>query len=230
MIRFACLAALLSVSSACGLIDSDIADFDLTLPEKDIMVDTMQWQLTDDAAMPSVPCAGMEAICSTGIDQTCGADGVCFGSCDGTNCQVKILIALFNTFDLAQEKPELQDIEGQPLVSVTIEKISISVTENTFNVQSPPFTIYAAPQGVMVPGDPLAQEIGTVTPVEPGETFDRRDINITAMGQESLREFMKNYSQPFNVIVGGEVDLAAGDPIPTGRLNAVVHVDAHAGI
>ncbi len=230
MIRFACLAALLSFASACGLIDPDIADFDLTLPEKEITIDTMQWELTDDATLPAVPCANMEAICTTAIDQTCGADGVCFGSCDGTNCQVKILIALWNTFDLAAEKPELQEIEGQPLVSVTIEKIAISVTENTFSQQSPPFTIYAAPQGVMAPGDPLAKEIGTIVPINPGETFNRRDINITPEGQQNLREFMKEYAVPFNIIVGGELDLVAGDPIPTGRLTAVVNVDAHAGL
>jgi hypothetical protein len=41
---------------------------------------------------------------------------------------------------------------------------------------------------------------------------------------------MSNYKNPFNVIVGSTLTLKMGDMVPTGRLDAVVQITAHAGL
>ena len=35
-------------------------------------------------------------------------------------------------------------------------------------------------------------------------------------------------ANPFNVIVGSQLVLQEGDPVPTGKLDAIVHIVAHA--
>lgn len=231
MLRLLCSSAILAVA-ACGLIDTDIADFDLSLPEKELTVDTMQWELSEAETMPAVDCSESSAVCSAGIGEYCGAEGICFGSCDDADqtCRVEVLVSLWHTFDLAAEKPELQDIDGQPLVRVDIDRVSYDVVENTFSVDSPEFTVYVAPQGVMAPGDPQARAIGTIPGVPAMTTQSDVEIELTGDGREILAGFMKAYSTPFNLIVGSTVTLEAGDPIPTGKLVAVVRVTATAGL
>lgn len=224
----ACTAATLA---ACGLIDTDIADFDLSLPQKDIVIDTGQWELTGEESMPSVDCSERAEACSLGIEELCGADGVCVGSCNADQtCDVKILVNLWHDFDLAKEKPELEEIEGQPLVSVEIKKIAYRVKENTLNVDTPEMTVYVAPAGVMSPDDPQAQAIGTLAPISAGMVSDEEEVTLTPNGRAILAGFMQQYSVPFNLIVGTEIDIHAGDLVPTGRLTTVVLVTAVAGI
>jgi hypothetical protein len=229
--RFALVGIAALFVAGCGLIDPDIADFDLSLPEKEIVVDTSQWQLTADATLPAVDCSQSAGVCSLGITELCGAEGVCFGSCNTDQvCDVTVLVNLWHPFDLAKEKPELEEIEGKPLVSISINKIAYKVTENTMNIDSPEMTVYAAPGGVMSPGDPQAQAIGTLPPVLAGTTIEEGDVVLTENGREILADYMKQYSVPFNVIVGTSVDISPGDQVPTGKLTAVVLVSAVAGI
>jgi hypothetical protein len=233
MKTIALVSFLLLFSSACGLIDPDIADFDLSLPEKDITVDTAQWELADEPTMPAIDCSGgMAQICSSGISQVCGADTFCFGSCNATSetCDVTVLLNLWHTFDLAAEKPELQEIEGQPLVSVSITKIAYRVSENTMNVDTPPLDVYVAPQSEMSTGGPQAMKIGRIAAVPAGELVEEGEVDVTEDGKAVLQGFMKNYTTPFNIIVGNEIQMSAGDTMPSGKMTAVVLVSAVAGI
>lgn len=217
--------------AACGLIDPDIADFDLSLPEKAIVVDTGQWDLPAEESMPSIDCSENAGACSLGIATLCGAEGVCFGSCSAEQtCDVKVLVNLWHNFDLAKEKPELEEIEGQPLVSVRIKKIAYRISENTLNIDTPAMTVYVAPAGVMAPGDPQAEAVGTLNPVPAGMVVAEQDVNLSPDGREILARYMRQYSVPFNLIVGTDIDIHAGDLVPTGRLTAVVLVTAVAGI
>jgi hypothetical protein len=229
--HFALLGLASFAIAACGLIDPDIADFDLSLPEKDIVVDTGQWQLTTESSLPAVDCSQSAGVCSLGIAQVCGAEGVCFGTCNSDDaCDVKVLVNLWHPFDLAKEKPELEEIEGKPLVSISIKQIAYRVSENTLNVDSPEMTVYVAPGNVMSPGDPQAQAIGTIAAVPAGTTIEEGDVVLTDGGREILAGFMKEYSVPFNVIIGADVDISPGDVVPTGKLTAVVLVSAVAGL
>ena len=115
-------------------------------------------------------------------------------------------------------------------LSNSIGSIAYKVTENTMNVDTPEMTVYVAPEGVMAPGDPGAEAIGILPPVPAGTTIEEQDIQLTENGRDLLAEYMKRYSQPFNIIVGADVDIKAGDEVPTGTLTAVVLVTAVAGL
>lgn len=225
------MGGLCSLTLSCGLIDPNIADFDLSLPEKEIVVDTGQWDLTADSTMPAIDCSDNAGVCSLGVSQLCGAEGICFGTC-GTQdtCDVKILVNLWQTFDMTKDKPELAEIEGQPLVSITIQSIGYKISENTLNVDSPPMVVYVAPINVMSPGDPQAEAIGNIPSVPAGMTSSELEVELTENGRQLLSDYMKNYTVPFNLVVGTEVDVLAGDVVPTGKMSAVVLVSAVAGI
>ena len=228
--RLAFLALLLSTIPGCGLIDSDITNFDLLIENEEFTVDTSQWELTSDPTFPEIPCADTPAICSTGIAELCGNETLCFGSCDGESCQATVLIALYQDVNLYDTNPELQSIEDQPLVSVTVDRVSYDIDENTLNLASPLLTVYVAPQNVMSPGSPQALAVGTVAPIPAGTTLVDAEVDMTPDGRASLRDFMKDYKTTFNILVGAEVLIQALDPIPSGRLHAVIDVAAHAGI
>jgi len=229
MIRWLATAALAVMSGACGLIDSNVTDFDLSMPAKTFTIDSAQWDLAAQAQFPAIDCTTQD-ICSAGIDQACGNAALCFGSCDGTNCQATVLVALSQGVNLLDEKPELAQIEDQPLVSVTIDRMWYEVSENTLNVGTPQLMLYVAPEGVTSPGDAQAVPVGTVAPIPAATLRDETDIGFVEGGEAALKQFMKDYKTTFRVIVGGEITLSAGDDMPTGSLTATVSVAAHAGL
>ena len=73
-----------------------------------------------------------------------------------------MIVALWQMVDVKTENEELMTIDDQPLIDVTIDAIEYEVTENTLTVDTPEFTVYAAPQTIMSPGDPEARPIGTI--------------------------------------------------------------------
>ena len=224
-------ATLLFVGAGgCGLIDSNIADFDLSLPEKELSVDTADWMLADAEMVPSIDCSDTAGVCNAGVSQFCGNDGVCFGSCDGSNCQAEVVVNLFRQFDLEAEKPELREIDGKPLVEITISRISYTVSENTMNLDSTPMIIYIGPQTAMASGHPQAEAIGTIPAVPTGTTLEETDVVLVENSEAIVSRYMRDYKTPFNIIVGTNVDLMAGDLLPQGKLVSVVKVQATAGL
>jgi hypothetical protein len=213
---------------ACGLIDTDVTDVSLRLPSREVTVDTGTWGLPEAETLPSVDCSKDETLCTAGEPPLCDAEG-CEASCSTDfTCQVDLPIALFNTFDLATESPELEALDGAGLVDVGIDRVWFEVTENTLDQASLPLDLAVAAQGVMtIEADAI---IGTVPSVPAGMLIEEEDVDLTEDGKERLAEYFKNYQTPFNLIVGANLTLGAGDAIPTGRMVAVVHVDAHAGL
>ena len=219
--------ALIVGLTGCGLIDSDITDFNLSIDDKTFTVDTAQWELADQSTFPALDCSQMD-VCSAAVMQTCMSNN-CFGSCDGQNCQVLILVSLFVGIDLLDEHPELEEIDN--IVSVTVNKVEYEVTENTLTMATPEMDIYVAPATVMSPGDPQALAIGTIAPIAAmTPTTGPLEVNLTPEGRDHLRDFMKQYRTPFNIIVGAQVNIMAGDPIPQGLLDIDVRVTATAGL
>jgi len=224
--RALCLAGILA-GAGCGLIDSDVTDIDISLPEREVTVDTADWQLANMDRLEQVDCSENAQVCSTGLAALCGSDEVCSGACGSSDsCEVSVRVALWHTFDLAAERPELEQIEGQPLVEVRIERVYYSVDENSLDVTSPPLTVYVAPEGVMSPDDIQAEAIGTIAPVPAGTRVEEADVELTEEGVELLAARMKEYQTPFNLIVGSEVRLEAGDKLPQGRMVTVVKATA----
>ena len=226
MKRALCVAGLLA-GAGCGLVDSDVTDIDLSLPEREVTVDTADWQLSSTARLEEVDCSEDQQICASGLAALCGSEDVCSGVCGSNHsCEVLVRVALWHTFDLAAERPELQQIEGQPLVEVRIERVSYTVRENSLDVASPPLTVYAAPEGIMSPDDSEAQVIGTIPSVPASTTVDDADVELSDQGKDRLAGFMKDYDTPFNLIVGSQLTIAAGDRLPHGRMVTVIKATA----
>ena len=225
--------AVAALLGSCGLIDSDVTTFDLTLPDKQFTIDATGWQVnqTQADALLSQSCAGMPNVCAMGAMAACG-DG-CEATCNGSTnrCDLELEVSLYRPIDLVTEKPELKSIDDQPVIEVTLQSVTYEVTSNTLNVDTPEMTVYVAPMSVMDPKDPQAKAIGTI-PSQPAGTLTTAPVPMmfTPTGKADLVAAMSNFKTPFNVVVGSTLVVSQGDPVPTGKLDAVVHIKASAGL
>ena len=226
LLALACLAS-------CGLISSDVTNFDLTLPDKNFSVDAASWDVTDMEAQTllSTDCSSAPQVCNSAAQAACPMN--CSGACNaGTQtCDLSLDVSLYQSVDLLTEKPELQSINDEPVIKVTIDSVTWEVSQNTLNTDTPAMDVYVAPMSVMDPKSPDAKLIGTIEPVAAGMVTDGpQQIAFTADGKQALIDVMSTFKTPFNVIVGSTITISQGQSIPTGRLDAVVHIKAHAGI
>jgi hypothetical protein len=228
--RFVTAVILATLFAGCGLVDSDITNFDLFIRDKAFTVDTEQWELQGVDQLTSTDCSQAMTVCAAAAEQAC-TEGQCFGQCapEGT-CELRVLVALWEGVDTNMENPELMQVADQPVVDVTIDSIAYQVVENNLNIATPEMTVYAAPSTIMAPGNPEARAIGVIPPVESRTLVPETDIVISDEGRDALADFMGDYMTPFNIIVGTEVVIGDGDPVPTGKVSAVVRVRAHAGL
>ena len=222
--------ALLAFSAGCGLIDSDIARFDLSLPERELTIDAAQWGLPEAESLPAIECEERADRCAEGLSDFCAPEADCQLSCRAASCELALEVNIWQTFDLAEEKPELRDLGGQKLVRVEVETIAYSVTENTLSSASPILYVYIAPEGVVDSRDSRARLIGQIPPVPAATLVERGEMELSDEGRSILGETLGNYTIPFHLIVAGDVALAAGDPLPAGKLVASILVEASAGL
>jgi hypothetical protein len=225
-----CVGALLM--SGCGLISSDVTNFDLTLPDKSFSVDASGWNVSQPAAdaFLSMSCSSGQ-ICQSAASTACPMN--CSADCISSMCALYLNVSVYKSIDLVMEKPELKSINDEPVIKVTIDSVKYAVTSNTLNVATPVMGVYVAPINVMDPLNPAAHKIGTVQAVPASATVASRDMDYTPDGKQALIDIMSTYKNPFNVIVGtgdNPIVLEAGDPVPTGKLDAVIQIKAHAGI
>jgi hypothetical protein len=221
----------LSALSGCGLISSDVTNFDLTLPDKKFTIDTGKWQLNQAAATVYLTqSCTTSSTCNSEVQLACMMG--CTGSCSPTHtCDLSLDLSLWQPVDLVMEKPELKSINDEPVIKVTIDSVTYEVNTNTLNVDTPEVTLYVAPMSVMKPSDPLAKAIGTIPPVPAGQvTTSPQPIMFTSTGKADLVNIMSTFKTPFNVLAGASILVSAGDPVPMGKLDAVVHIKGHAGL
>ena len=226
-------AALLVCASGCGLISSDATTYDLDLPAKSFSVDANGWMVDADHAhtLLQTSCAAAPAVCGAAAMQACGKD--CTGTCDASThtCDLSLGVSLYQAVDLVAEVPALAQIDVSSVLSVTIDDVAYEVTANTLDIATPPLTIYVAPSSVMSPSDPAAKPIGTVASVPSmTKTTSAQTVVFVDGGKAALSAAMSSYKTPFNILVGATVTVTAEDQVPTGRLDAVVHIKAHAGL
>jgi hypothetical protein len=231
MIRLRLLALL--ALSGCGLISSDVTNFDLTLPDKEFTVDSASWDVTqaEADAFLMTSCASAPTVCNSAARNACPMN--CSGECNETTetCDLALDVSLVQGIDLLNEKPELKAINDEPVIKVTIDSVTWEVTANTLNVDTPEMLVFVAPASVMDPNDASAVAIGTIAPVEAGTLTDgAQQLAFTANGKAELVEIMSTFKTPFNVIVGSTLVVRQGQPIPAGRLDAVVRIKGHAGL
>ena len=215
----------------CGLVDPNITNFDLALPNKTFTIDSANWGLMNADQLTSQTCTVSPDPCAAAAEQAC-AMGACIAQCNATSltCDLTLFVSLFTPVDLLVEKPELATIQDEPVIDVTIDAITYRVMENTLNVATPEMKVYAAPMTVTRAGDPLAREIGTVPAIPAGMTMGETDVVLSPTGKATLAEFMGDFKTPFNIIVGSNLLVQQGDPVPAGKLVVNVGVKAHAGV
>ncbi|HEY5922172.1 MAG TPA: hypothetical protein VIV11_10900 [Kofleriaceae bacterium] len=226
---------ILALVPACGLIDSDVTNFNLDLPDKQFSVDASGWQVNQMAAdtFLNMSCSSSPSICSSAATQACPMN--CSGRCGASSrCELELNISAYKGIDLVTEKPELKQIDDRPVISVEVDSVRYTVTANTLNVNTPEMGVYVAPITVMDPKDPMAKQIGIIEAVPAGATVAAKDMAYTPNGKQTLVDTMSSYKSPFNVIVGtsatNPIVITAGQPVPMGKLDAVIQIRAHAGL
>jgi hypothetical protein len=217
----------------CGLISSDVTNFDLTLPDKKFTIDTGGWQVDSTAAdVYLMQSCTTSATCSSEVQTACPMG--CSGSCGQAHtCDLSLDVSLSQKVDLVNEKPELKSINDEPVIKVTVDSVTYEVTSNTLNVDTPEVTIYVAPLATVKVDqmDSQTKAIGTIKPVPAGQTTSGPEpIMFTATGKADLVNIMSTFKTPFNVLVGSSIVVKSGQMVPTGRLDAVVHIRGHAGL
>jgi hypothetical protein len=217
--------------SGCGLISSNAVTYDLDLPAQSFSVDASRWQLseTDATAYLSKSCASAPTLCATAAASACPMN--CTGTCDtvANTCNLALQIAAHQTIDLVSQKPELKNLDAATTaLSVTVDSVTYEVTSNTLDYDTPELAVYVAASSVMDPSDPGAHLIGTIPLIAKGTTRATVEMRFSDGGQDQLTATLSNFKNPFNVIVGGALELTAGDPIPHGKLDASVTIKAHA--
>src|SRR5512139_2687592 len=156
--------------SGCGLISSDVTNFNLDLPDKKFSIDTMSWMVDPQMAMAAldVPCSA-PSQCMAAAEAACAMD--CSGTCNAAmRCEINMDVGLHTPINLLTEKPELQQINDKSFLEVEIDDVTYLVEVNTLNVATPEIGVHVAPMSVMDPKDPMAKKIGIIPPVPPGMT------------------------------------------------------------
>ena len=237
-LRYVCSGVGLLVGlslASCGLISSDVTNFDLTLPDKKFSINTEGWQVDQGAAdlLLRQPCT-TSTMCNAAVQAACktGCSGAC-GQAQPQTCELSLDVSLSQPINLVMEKPELKSINDEPVIKVTIDSVTYEVTSNTLNVDTPEITVYVAPMSVVKvdPADPQIKAIGTIAPVPKGQVTDKpQSIIFTPAGKAELVNIMSTFKTPFNVLVGSSLVVKAGQLVPTGKLDAVVHIKGHAGL
>lgn len=240
-----CLTARLSaavlglhLAAGCGLISSDVTDFDLTLPDKKFSIDASGWQvdtanprLFTNGQLASVPCSSTPTVCSSAVAMACSTD--CSGSCNTTTnaCELSLDVSRPLKVDLLTEQPELKTINDQPVIKVTIDSVTYEVTANSLNVDTPVIDVYVAPISALEPTDMGAELIGSI-PAVPAmtTTSSARMLEFTPTGKARLVDIMSMFKTPFNVLVASSLKITAGQMLPTGKLDALVRIRGHAGL
>ncbi|HEX3481629.1 MAG TPA: hypothetical protein VHT91_41745 [Kofleriaceae bacterium] len=235
--RLAATVLALSLAAGCGLISSDVTNFDLTLPDKKFSIDASAWQvdttnknLFSNGTLTSVPCTSTSSVCSSAVADVCPSD--CSGKCDPATsaCQLSLDVSRPLKVDLLTEEPDLKTINDQPVIKVSIDSVTYAVTANNLNVDTPMISVYVAPLSALKPGDAQAKLIGTIPPIPAMTTSDFQALTFTPTGKADLITFMSNFKTPFNVLVGSSLVIRAGQMLPMGKLDAVVRIRGHAGL
>lgn len=147
-----------------------------------------------------------------------------------STCDLRLLISVHQTVDLLADEPNLSTIADQSVIHVRIDKVTYEVTANTLDTATPAMNVYVASMSAIDANDSSAKQVATIPPIPAKTTVPAADIEFTTTGKQSLIDTMGNFKTPFNLIVGSAIDVTAGQSLPTGKLDANVHIRAHASL
>lgn len=231
MMRFLVAMGLAGATlTACGsLIDPDVAGIDLSLSSQEFAVDTEALSAQDAAAVTSTPCSGQPSACSDAAAAAC-PNGQCTASCNevtGT-CDVTLKVVLYRTVDLAQERPELAELDANAFVSVEIKALQYQIADNSLNIATPVFSLDVAPATVTNPDTPESLLVATVPSTPPMTAVAITDMETSADGLAHLSDAMLDFRMPFQLILSGTIEVTSQTPIPDGSATARVLISATA--
>jgi hypothetical protein len=234
--RLAAAALGLSLAGGCGLISSDVTNFDLMLPDKKFTIDASGWQvntmtsvLFNNGQLKAMQCNSAPTLCSSAVNNACPS--ACSGSCNTStdSCELSLDVSRPLKVDLLTDQPELKTINDQPVIKVSIDSVTYEVPANSLNIDTPMLLVYVAPLSAIA-SDPGAQLIGTIPPVTKMTTFGAQPLTFTPTGKAALINIMSTFKTPFNVLVASSLVIRAGQMLPMGKLDAVVKIRGHAGL
>lgn len=232
------IAMALGITSAlagCGLISSDVTDFSIKLPDKKFSIDATGWQVDQAkaSALLMMSCASTPSICNAAAQAVCSGAS-CSGTCNAAKtCELSLQVSVVQPVDLLMEAPDLKSVSDQSVIKVAVDSVTYEVTANKLNVDTPEIAVYVAPMSTTKADPSIAavKQIGTIPGIAAGVTTSGpRAIQFTATGKSELQDIMGSFKTPFNVLLGTEIMVDAETMVPTGRLDAVVHVVGHAGL
>lgn len=209
---------------SCNFISSNVDDFNFRLPEKSFTVDSGQFGLSWNGALPSIECPANPC-----------PDGEAF-FCDAGQCAAKVEYALQSEIvRLKDEVEELAVVGSQDHVTVKFKYIQMEVTANTLNFPLPPLQLYVAPQTATSLFDDQGQlrtdvELVGTLPSIPAQGIGVYDLVLSEGGQEALTRYCQRPDVPFYFFIYGSAVFSAGDPVPAGALTVRIHSMATASI
>src|SRR5438132_9940203 len=87
-------ALLFALAGGCGLISSDVTNFNLDLPDKKFTIDTASWNVDQQMAMTvlNTPCSA-SSQCMQAAEAACAMD--CSGTCNAqSRCSINLDVGL----------------------------------------------------------------------------------------------------------------------------------------
>ncbi len=225
------MRAVPSLFVLAGCVADPVSQIDLEIPAKEFSIDAERWQL-DAARLPDYFATTCETtpVCAQAAKLAC--NGHCTGVCDQatSRCALDLDVSLYSAIDLVQEAPELRSLPDQSVLSVQVDAVEFAITRSSLSIATPELVVYVAPASVTDADDPAAMAIGTVPSVAAGTSLQGSDLALTADGRTELARVMSAYKTPFNILVAAKLGVGSASELPTGRLDAVVKIRAHAGL
>ena len=217
---FACGAAI-AVAGGCGLISSNVFDFNLAFPKQEFAVNTASWGLPATGNVPTAPCT-MTSQCQVLTRNVTPNPMVCGGS---GSCEAHVDITATVPYNLSTSN-EFAQVASKPLVTVRIDKIQYEVVEDTLTFATTPVNLYIATANVTDPAS--AMQFASIPALAVGTKPGVYDVKLTAMGEQIIMDTVKNYKVPFNILVktAEPIVFKGGDPVPQGSLHVIVEVTA----
>src|SRR5262245_55153462 len=130
-----------ALGGGCGLIDEDITDFRLSLPETAFEVNSEQMGIEGAGMQGTIPVVDCPPA-------DCAAAGLCSGSsCEascgaGATCELTSRLSLYEEINIDMANPELQEINDTNGIRVTLDQVTFRVDVNTLNVEIPQLEVY----------------------------------------------------------------------------------------
>jgi hypothetical protein len=111
--------------------------------------------------------------------------------------------------------------------TLEVTQVSYSVTPNTLTVTVPETEIFWGPEGAAGVDSPGVTLLGTM-PLLPPATMQDGEMTIDANGSRAMSDYVLGPSRRVRFFARTTLDLAPGDPVPSGAATATVNLTVRA--